>query len=91
MSADWYETIAKMNLTKEEYRVLMMLITILEFENSHQINQAGLARELEMERQNVHRALKKLMKNGILTVIRKKNRTTKYLLKGAFFEYDDFE
>jgi len=91
MSASWYEIIAKMNLSKECYRVLMMLITLLEFNGILQINQAGLAKDLGMERQNVHRALKELIKRKIVTRHMKKNRVTKYELNGEFFEYDDFE
>jgi len=91
MSASWYEIIAKMNLSKECYRVLMMLITILEFNGEHQIHQAGLAKELGMERQNVHRALKELIDRKIVKRHIKQNRATKYELNGEFFEYDDFE
>jgi DNA-binding MarR family transcriptional regulator len=81
MPANWYEEIAKMNLTKECYRVLMMLITLLEMDGEGQINQAGLARELGMERQNIHRAIKELIDLKILTRVMKKNRATKYSLR----------
>jgi len=91
MPANWYEAIAKMNLTKECYRVLMMLITLLEMDGEAQINQAGLARELGMERQNIHRAIKELIRLKIITRLIRKNRVTKYSLRGEFFEYDDFE
>lgn len=91
MSFSWYEKVAKMNLSKEEYRVLMMLITLIGIEQGTKINQAGMARELGMERQNINRAIKGLIERGVLSRKLKQNRVTRYELNDLFFNYDDFE
>lgn len=45
----------------EDFRVLMALLERLDFENLIIANQAELARELDMQRQNVQRAIKRLI------------------------------
>ena len=48
------------------YRVLMHLVGILDQENLIQVNQREIAEELEMQRQNVQRAIKRLIGIGAL-------------------------
>lgn len=53
-------------LGEEGLAVLLMLFAKLDFENLLLINQAELARELGMQRQNMQRAIKKLVEMGAL-------------------------
>lgn len=53
---------AKSNLTGDDFRVLMRLFGQLDFENLLVVNQAEIARELDMHRQHVQRSIKRLIK-----------------------------
>ena len=48
----------------EDFRVLMALLEQLDYENLITTNQAEIARELDMQRQNVQRSIKRLMALG---------------------------
>lgn len=50
----------------EDFRVLMALLEHLDYENLITTNQAEIARELEMDRAQVNRALKRLIEAGAI-------------------------
>lgn len=50
----------------EDFRVLMALLERLDFENLILANQADIARELEIDRAQVNRAIKRLVEMGAL-------------------------
>lgn len=54
------------NLKGSEFRVLMKLLKWLDYENLIQIQQIEIANELKMEKQNVNRAINKLIDVGIV-------------------------
>ncbi len=54
------------DLTGQDYKVLMIYLGNLDFENYLQINQTWIADDLGMLRQNVSRSTRKLVKKGIL-------------------------
>ncbi len=53
-------------LTGENYRVLLLLLSRLDFENWIQITQSEIAEKLDMRKQNVSRAISLLELKGIL-------------------------
>lgn len=53
-------------LGEEGFAVLLMLIAKLDFENLLLLNQAEIAKQLGMHRQNVQRSIKKLIEMGAL-------------------------
>jgi len=63
---DGFSHLAKSDLTLEETRVLMLLFSQLDFENWLRVAQIEIANELNMKKQNVSRAIKKLVEKGIL-------------------------
>ena len=58
--------LAKSNLTLEETRIIMLLFSKLDFENWLRISQSDIAKELDMQRSNISRAIKRLVEKGIL-------------------------
>ena len=54
------------DLGLDGFRVLMLLISMLDFENLIQVSQAEIAKELDMQRSNVARAIKRLIGTGAL-------------------------
>lgn len=50
----------------DDTRVLFSLLEVLDYENLIQVNQAEIARELGMQRQNVQRSIKRLMDLGVI-------------------------
>ena len=54
------------DLSGETFRVLMHLLSTLDFENYILIQQSEIAEKLEMKRPNVSRAIKQLLERGIL-------------------------
>lgn len=60
------EIIEEFDLNTTNLRVLLVLIEKMEFGNLVQLNQSALAKELGMQRQNLHRAFKKLKEVGLL-------------------------
>lgn len=63
------EIIEEYDLNTTNLRVLLVLIEKMEFGNLVQLNQSALAKELGMQRQNLHRAFKKLKDIGLLLEI----------------------
>jgi len=53
-------------LTGENYRVLLFLLSRLDFENWIQITQSEIAEKLDLKKQNVSRAISLLNSKGIL-------------------------
>ena len=54
------------DLTGENYRVLLLLLSRLDFENWIQITQSEIVEKLDMKKQNVSRAILLLEEKGIL-------------------------
>jgi len=50
----------------DDWRVLSMLLGLLDFENLIQVEQTGLAEKLGMQKQNVNRSIKRLVGIGCL-------------------------
>ena len=50
----------------DDTRVLFSLLEVLDYENLIQVNQAEIARDLGMQRQNVQRSIKRLMELGVI-------------------------
>lgn len=66
MAQDAAMMFAQSDLGTDDFRVLMALMAKLDFENLLVLNQAELARELKMQRQNVQRSIKRLIRMGAL-------------------------
>lgn len=60
------EWLATENLQNQEYRVLMYLMSKLDFDNYLRITQTTIADALQMQRNNVSRAIKGLIDHDIL-------------------------
>ena len=75
---------AKSDLGLGELRVLFMLLAKLDFENLLVLNQSEIARELGMQRQNVQRAIKRLMEMGALLEGPKAGQSRSYQLNPSF-------
>ena len=54
------------DLTGENYRVLLLLLSRLDFENWIQITQSDIVKTLDMKKQNVSRAILLLEEKGII-------------------------
>jgi biotin operon repressor len=57
---------ARADLSAADYRVLLAMLAKLDFENHLAINQADLARELDLHRVTVCRSISTLLKLGII-------------------------
>ncbi len=68
------------DLTGEDLKVLLIYLGNLNFENYIPIHQAYIAEDLEMKKQNVSRATKKLVEKGILLEGAKVGRHQTYRL-----------
>ena len=55
----------------EDFRVLMALLEQLDYENLITTNQAEIARDLEMDRAQVNRAIKRLIEAGAVFEVRR--------------------
>ncbi|EIL6134483.1 MarR family transcriptional regulator [Salmonella enterica] len=66
MAQDAAMMFAQSDLGADDFRVLMSLMAKLDFENLLVLNQAEMARELKMQRQNVQRSVKRLIGMGAL-------------------------
>ncbi len=64
----------------EDYRVLMMLLGRLDFENFIQLSQTELAEALGMKKPNVSRSIKRLLSLGVLLEGPKIGRSKTYRL-----------
>lgn len=60
------EWLATENLPNQEYRVLMYLMSKLDFENYLRITQTKIAEALDMRQANISRAMKGLLERNIL-------------------------
>jgi len=72
------------NLRGSEFRVLMKLLKRLDYENLIQVPQNEIAEELKMEKQNIHRAINKLIEIEILLKGPKIGKTCSYQLNPSF-------
>ena len=66
MALNGAEILAQSNLSGNDFKVLMKLLSVLDYENLIQVSQAEIARELNMHRQHVQRSIKRLLDLGIL-------------------------
>ena len=60
------EILAQSDLGANDFKVLMKLLSVLDYENLIQVSQADIARELDMHRQHVQRSIKRLIQLGII-------------------------
>ena len=51
------EILAQSDLGANDFKVLMKLLSVLDYENLIQVSQADIARELDMHRQHVQRSI----------------------------------
>lgn len=66
MAQNGAEILAQSNLSGNDFKVLMKLLSVLDYENLIQVSQADVARELNMHRQHVQRSIKLLIDFGIV-------------------------
>ena len=66
MAQNGAERLAQSNLSGNDFKVLMKLLSVLDYENLIQVSQAEIARELNMHRQHVQRSIKRLLDLGIV-------------------------
>lgn len=72
------------DLTGQDYKVLLIYLANLDFENFLQISQSWIATDLKMNKQHVSRATNKLVEKGILIKGLKVGRHQTYRLN-AFY------
>ena len=60
-----FADLAKSNLTGEAFKVLMLMMSRMDYENAITISQKEIATTLEMKKQNVSRAVKSLRDAGV--------------------------
>jgi len=84
MSQTGAEALAKSDLTGSEFKVLMMLIARADFYNSIIVNQTSMAKELGMHRQHVNKAIRRMVRKGILVIGPKAGITPTYILSAEF-------
>jgi hypothetical protein len=72
--------IAQSDLDGADMKVLLMLMAKIDFENLIVLNQAELAREINMNRQHVQRSIKRLIKMGVLLEGQKVGTSRSYRL-----------
>lgn len=96
------EWLAKQSLPQEQYRVMMFLMSQLDFENYLRITQISIAKELDMKQANVSRAIKGLLEKDIIITGPKVGTAKTYRLnprmaykgrnpKQTIIEYDAFK
>ena len=66
MAQNGVEILAQSDLGANDFKVLMKLLSVLDYENLIQVSQADIARELDMHRQHVQRSIKRLIQLGII-------------------------
>ena len=66
MAQNGAEILAQSDLGANDFKVLMKLLSVLDYENLIQVSQADIARELDMHRQHVQRSIKQLIQLGII-------------------------
>ena len=72
------------DLKGETYRVLLYLLSILDFENWIQIQQKEIANELQMHKQHINRAIKLLENKEIILRGEKSGRSYSFRLNPHF-------
>ena len=83
-------------LTGENYRVLLLLLSRLDFENWIQVTQSEITEKLQMKKQNVSRAISLLEQKGIILRGAKIGRSYAFRLnpyfgwKGKVKNLDDY-
>ena len=70
MAQNGAEILAQSNLSGNDFKVVMKLLSVLDYENLIQVSQADVARELNMHRQHVQRSIKRLIDLGIVLLRR---------------------
>lgn len=83
MSQQALELLARMKRL-DDHRVMLMLLSRLDFENLIQISQSELAADLSMQRSHVNRAIKHLLEMGAILEGPKIGRSRSYRLNPAF-------
>ncbi len=83
MNQDALKILAK-TLTGEQFKVLMMLLADLDYENYIQIAQADIADALEMQKTHVSRAVRALLDVGVIFEGPKVGRSKTYRLNPQF-------
>jgi predicted transcriptional regulator len=68
----------------DEWRVLSVLLGYLDFENHIRIEQTAVAEKLGMHRQNVNKAIKRLLALGVVVEGPKVGRSRTYRLNPAY-------
>ena len=71
-------------LTGENYRVLLLLLSRLDFENWIQVTQSEITQKLQMKKQNVSRAISLLEQKGIILRGPKVGRSNAFRLNPYF-------
>lgn len=66
MAQNMMEVVAKSNLTGNDFKVLMLVLSKLDYENLLVLNQSELAESLKMPRTHFSRSMKKLIDEGII-------------------------
>lgn len=66
MAQDMMDITAKSDLTGSDYKVLMLLLSRLDYENLLVINQSELAEYIGMTRNNFSRSMRNLIEKGII-------------------------
>lgn len=77
------ELLAK-TLTGEQFKVLMMLLASLDYENFIQVAQADIAEKLEMQKTNISRSVKRLINLGVIIEGPKIGKSKSYRLNPHF-------
>lgn len=83
MNQDALRILAK-ELTGEQFKVLMLMLADLDYENFIQIAQADIAETLEMQKTHVSRAVRALLEVGVIFEGPKVGRSKTYRLNEQF-------
>lgn len=83
MNQDALKILAK-TLTGEQFKVLMILLAELDYENYIQVAQADIAESLDMQKTNVSRSVKVLLDLGVILLGPKVGRSHSYRLNPQF-------
>jgi len=83
MNQDALKILAK-TLTGEQFKVLMILLADLDYENYIQVAQADIAESIDMQKTNVSRSVKVLLDLGVILLGPKVGRSHSYRLNPEF-------
>ncbi len=78
------ETLAASDLRGDDFRVLLLLMARLDFENLISLEQTAVAAKLGMDKSNVNRSIKRLITLGVLLEGPKIGRSRTYRLNPNF-------